>query len=302
MGSTEVTQVFAAADIVGESIVWDERNAELFWVDLVGKRLHRMHPESGRHAVFSADQFVTSVGLCADDSGRLIVGLERDVALWSWGEDFKIVATPEPDLADNRLNEGKVGPDGAYWVATMRTNLHPDGQPKPMNTPAGHLYRIAADSTCVTATPEIFTLPNTLAWTDDRRLIIADTAANTIYQYTLGADGLPQGERRTFALPFERGFPDGSCMDDEGYLWNCRVDGGYAVARYAPDGTLDRVVELPCAWPTSCCFGGPNLDRLYITSARFTMSEDHLAQNPQEGALFSVDVGVKGRLEHRFGG
>ena len=77
--------------------------------------------------------------------------------------------------------------------------------------------------------------------------------------------------------------------------------GGACLARYAPDGTLDRIVELPCSWPTSCTFGGPDLATLFVTSARFTMSPEHLAANPQEGGVFALDVGVAGKAAHRFG-
>jgi sugar lactone lactonase YvrE len=73
------------------------------------------------------------------------------------------------------------------------------------------------------------------------------------------------------------------------------------VARFRTDGSLDRLAELPCSWPTSCAFGGPNFATLFVTSARFTMSKDHLAANPQEGALFALDVNARGCKEHRFG-
>ena len=88
----------------------------------------------------------------------------------------------------------------------------------------------------------------------------------------------------------------------EGYLWNCRVVGGACVVRFAPDGSVDRVMDLPCTWPTSCAFGGPELTTLFVTSARFTMKADHLARNPLEGGLFALETGVAGRPEPLFGG
>ncbi|MBA3518738.1 MAG: SMP-30/gluconolactonase/LRE family protein [Rhizobiales bacterium] len=109
-------------------------------------------------------------------------------------------------------------------------------------------------------------------------------------------------DRRVFSPPLDRGLPDGSCLDAEGYVWNCRVVGGACVARFAPDGSLDHVVELPCTWPTSCTFGGPDLRTLFITSARFTMTSEHLGENPQEGGLFVVEVGVKGAPGYLFSG
>ncbi len=97
-----------------------------------------------------------------------------------------------------------------------------------------------------------------------------------------------------------RGLPEGSCVDEEWYVWNCRVVGGACVVRICPNGEVDRVVELPCTWPTSCAFAGPNLNRLFITSARFSMNSAHLEANPHEGGLFSIDVGVKGLLPNPF--
>jgi sugar lactone lactonase YvrE len=90
-------------------------------------------------------------------------------------------------------------------------------------------------------------------------------------------------------------------MDAEGAVWTCRVVGGACITRTLADGTLDRVIELPCSWPTSCTFGGPGLATLFITSARFTMTPGHLAANPQEGGLFAVQPGIAGVAENRFG-
>jgi sugar lactone lactonase YvrE len=100
---------------------------------------------------------------------------------------------------------------------------------------------------------------------------------------------------------FPRGLPDGSTLDAEGFVWTARVAGGGCLTRTAPDGRSDRVVDLPCSWPTSFAFGDPGLGTLYVTSARFTLSPEHLALNPQEGGLFALDVGVAGLPARRFG-
>jgi sugar lactone lactonase YvrE len=290
------TLVLDVADVVGESLVYDDRRDALLWVDIGGKRIHRLFLGNGRHESWSAPDFPTSIGLRAD--GGAVVGLRDRVALWDYGVEFRTLSVVEPDLPDNRLNEGRVGPDGAFWVGTMQNNLHTDGSPKDMTRDSGAVYRVAHDGRVTRLTPREFGIANTMAWTRDSRFITADTLKNAIYAYDLQHGAL--ANKRVFAAPVERGAPDGSCLDADGRLWNCRVGGGACLACFRRDGELDRLVELPCTWPTSCAFGGPDFATLYVTSARFTMTAAHIAAHPEEGALFALDVAARGRPEHRF--
>jgi sugar lactone lactonase YvrE len=148
-------------------------------------------------------------------------------------------------------------------------------------------------------TPREFGITNTMAWTTGGRFLSADTVRNEIYAYDVRDGALVK--KRLFASGLERGLPDGSCLDSRDGLWNCRVGGGSCLARFRPDGSLDRLVELPCSWPTSCAFGGADFAKLYVTSARFTMSAEHIAANPWEGALFALNVEFRGKPENRFG-
>ncbi len=293
-----VREIFPARDIVGESIVWDAARRALAWVDIGGRRIHRYELATGRHELWSTPEFPTSIGLRSD--GGAIVGLTTRVALWDWGGEFRTLAVPEPDLADNRLNEGRVAPDGSFWVATMQDNLNDDGSPREMNRNSGAVYRIDANGECTALTPREYGVGNTMAWTDDGRFLFADTIKDTIYQFDLGGDGRTLSDRRAFAGPLGRGLPDGSCLDRAGYLWNCRVAGGAAVARFSASGELDRLIDLPCSWPTSCAFGGEGVATLFVTSARFTMTPDHLAANPREGSVFAISGLAEGRLEPLF--
>lgn len=295
---TDARLVLDCRNIVGESLVWSAERCALFWVDIVGKSISMLRPADGHFETWTTPEFPTSIGVAKD--GGFIVGLTRDVCLWQPGDQFLPMARPEPDLPDNRLNEGVVAPDGSFWVGTMSNNLEADGSPKAQGEPSGAYYRIGSDFSVRRLTPNAYGITNTMGWLKDGRFVTADTTANVIYRFDVTDDG-GLANRQVFAAGFERGFPDGSCVDAEGFLWNCRVAGGSCIARYAPDGSLDRVVELPCSWPTSCAFGGPGLATLYVTSARFTMSEAHLAANPQEGGLFAVDVGVRGTLPNAFG-
>jgi len=289
--------VHAERWIVGESLVWSARDEALVFVDIVGRRILRLIP-GGALEAWETPEFATSIGLRR--SGGFIVGLSRRICFWTPGGNFETIAAPDADLPGNRLNEGCVAPDGSFWVGTMQTNLEPDGSPRAQTANSGAYYRLAPDLGLTRLTPHEYGITNTMAWLADGSFVTADTPANALYAFPVHG-GSTLGERRVFAAGFPRGLPDGSCLDAEGYLWNCRVAGGGCLVRYAPDGRIDRVVDLPCSWPTSCTFGGPELATLYVASARFTMSPEHLAANPQEGAVFALDVGTRGVPAHEFG-
>jgi len=287
-----------AENIVGESLVWDDRTAQLWWVDLVAGRIHSFDPVTGVRGSWEGPGLVTSLGLT--DDGGFVVGLEKSIAFWRPGEAFQHFVDVEPQLPGNRLNEGVVGPDGAFWVGTMQNNVSADGSPLEMEGAKGALYRVTRDGRVQSISKDQFGITNTLVWPRPDLLVTADTLANEIYAYDINPATSVLVNRRTILHGFPRGLPDGSCLDAEGHIWNCRVAGGACLVRLSPDGRVDRVVDLPCSWPTSCTFGGPNLDTLFVTSARFAMTEGDLAENPQEGGLFSLRPGASGNLPRRM--
>jgi sugar lactone lactonase YvrE len=130
-------------------------------------------------------------------------------------------------------------------------------------------------------------VPNSIAFSPDgRTMYFADSPRHKIWAFDYAPDSGLISNERVFAAPHP-GFPDGSCVDADGCLWNAEY-GGSRVVRYTPAGKVDRVVAVPAKKPTCCAFGGTRLDTLYITSA--------------EGAgLFSTRPGVAGLLESRFG-
>lgn len=290
--------ILDARNVVGESLVWDDRLGRLVWVDIIGRQVHALDPVSGRHHSWPTPERVTSIGLRAD--GGAIVGLQRHIALWEWGGAFRPICEVEPDRPGNRLNEGVVGPDGAFWVGTMQNNIAEDDSPREVTEAAGRIYRFAPGGALSRVSDDRFGITNTFVWPSPDRLITADTTRNAFYGYDVDtATGRLSG-RRTLLEGFARGLPDGSCIDAEGMIWTARVFGGACLTRMSPDGAVLALVELPCSWPTSCAFGGPDLDTLFVTSARFTMDPDHLAAHPQEGGLFAVRPGVQGVPGNRF--
>lgn len=290
--------ILAAKDIVGESIVWDDRRNRLVWVDIIGRRIHRLDPITGEHKLWPTPERITSIGL--RDDGGAIVGLERHIALWDWHGDFQIVAEVEPDAPQNRLNEGVVAPDGSFWVGTMQNNIAPDDSAQAITAPTGRIYRYSPEGTLAPVSQDLFGITNTFVWPAASKFITADTMQNTVFSYDCDAENGMLSNQKPVLSGFARGLPDGSCLDAEGMVWTARVAGGGCLTRMTPDGEILDIVELGCSWPTSCAFGGRNLDTLYVTSARFTMSADHLATHPQEGGVFALKPGVSGMPAHRF--
>lgn len=285
-------------DIVGESLIWVAAEQVLYWVDIVGSRIHRWAPECGTHEVWPTPELPTSIGPRKD--GGFVVGLRQRICLWRPGGPFETFAVPEPDLPGNRLNEGVVTPDGSFWVGTMAENIAPDGGPQPMSGNSGALYRIGPDASVTQLTERHFGITNTMIWTDDGRFITADTLANRFYAYDLTESGTRLANRHVLPLQLDRGLPDGSTRDTAGTIYNARVAGGGAIAIITSDGTA-TYLDLPCTSPTSCTFGGRDLQTLYITSARFGMTEDQLIEKPHEGGLFAVDVPAAAGRQQQFG-
>lgn len=294
---TAVRQVLAAGNVVGESLVWDDRRGRLVWVDILGRSVQALDPATGAHRVWHLRGRPTSIGLRAD--GGAILGMERHICRWEWeGEPVALIEV-EPGAPANRLNEGVVGPDGAFWVGTMLNNINDDDSPRDIPQATGRIWRYGPDGSLRVMSADRFGIMNTLVFPAPDRLVAADTLANALYSYRISEDSLT--DRRVLLEGFPRGLPDGSCLDAAGRVWTARVVGGACLTCTGPDGRVEQVVDLPCSWPTSCAFGGPDLATLYVTSARFTMTPKHLAANPQEGGLFAFEPGIRGLPAYRFG-
>lgn len=290
--------VLDCKDIVGESLVWSPEEQCLYWVDIVGSRIHRLAPSSGRHETWPTPELPTSIGLGRD--GAFIVGLRRRIAHWRPGGGFETFAVPEPDIGGNRLNEGVVAPDGSFWVGTMQENIGPDLGPAAIADNTGSLYRIAPDGTVKKLTDDVFGITNTMVWLDDGCFVTADTLRNELYCYDYDSGAHRLTNRRVLAR-IDRGLPDGSTRDADGVIYNARVAAGACIARIRTTGAAAEMLDLPCSSPTSCAFGGPDLRTLYVTSSRFGMTAADLERNPVEGGLFALEPGGTGMPPSVFG-
>jgi sugar lactone lactonase YvrE len=177
----------------------------------------------------------------------------------------------------------------------MRNNVNPDGSAREVGGQDGVLLSLDPNRKTKIWRRDIG-IANTLAWSPDRRsFYFGDSMANVIWVYDYDASTGAIANERPFLQGFARGLPDGSTMDSEGYLWNCRFYGGCLV-RVAPAGTIDRIIEMPVQNITTCTFGGPDLKTLFVTTAK----ADAPASDRLAGSLFAIESAVPGQPENRF--
>ena len=285
-----VERIGAQRDILGESLVWDDTLAALFWVDIRAPALRRLDWASRGIETRPMPAMVGSIALARP--GRLLVALGEAVHLYDWQRDELTAVAPLPvSQRGLRFNDGRCDRQGRFWVGTMHNEIR---------EPRGALFRL--DGGALTLMRAAVNIPNSLSWSPDgRRMYFTDSPRHDIEccDYDTADGGI--GAARVFARIEPPGFADGSCVDAEGFLWNAEFNSGRLV-RYAPDGRAERIVPLPAQRPTCCGFGGPKLDRLFVTSTSQRLSEAELAAEPMAGALLMLDVGVGGIAEPRWAG
>lgn len=276
--------------ILGESPLWSPVEQALYWLDIKGRRLHRLQPDGARHE-WSTPDVLTCIVLSAD--GALVGAMGRTVCRLELGPEGGALAGREiarlPGLPEYmRFNDGKVAPDGAFWVGTMD-----DEEVRA----EGAWWRVAAGQPVVRLDSG-YGVTNGPAF--DRqagRGFVTDSARRTIYVI----DGW-QAEACTAKRPLrefteDEGYPDGMTLDSEGCVWAAFWDGG-CVRRLDPiTGETLVQIDLPATRPTSCSFGGPDYATLYVTSASIGLD----ATKRPEGCLFAVRPGATGLPESRFG-
>ena len=273
----EIAVAADTGDQLGESPVWDRAGNCLWWIDLRRPALHRL--EGGTVATMDLPALV----------GAVVPGGDGRTAWVALPDGWWIVrgtgmrrAFAFPDHGPGyRLNDAKCGADGTLWFGSMRDRGADE---------TGGLWSLSWDG--LRQHRGGIRIPNALAVSPGGRLAFCDTVSGGIETARLEAGGLADW-RLLAPADIAPGKPDGSTFDSEGYLWNARYGGG-CLARIAPDGRLDRLVELPVSRPTSCAFGGPDMATLYVTTARQGLTEAELRAQPLAGATLCLRPGVTG--------
>jgi sugar lactone lactonase YvrE len=275
---------------LGEGPRWDAAAGTLLWVDIPGHRVHRYDPEAG---LDTAERVPGIVSLALPrSSGGAVIGLPDGLHILD-GERSPLLVPIDAARTDTRTNDGACDAAGRLWVGTMALDE---------TSPLGGLYRVAADlsvATVLTGTA----ISNGLGWSPSGdRFYFIDSPTRRVDVFDFDPEtGALEHRRRFAAVEVEGAVPDGLAVDAEGGVW-VALHGGWGLRRYAPDGGLAAVVDLPVARITSCCFGGANLRDLYVTTRRDGLSAGELAEQPLAGALLRVDAGVAGLPTHAFAG
>lgn len=292
----QVECVVKGRDLLGECPLWDERARALWWVDISGFHLKSFSPSTGTLETFETAEAVGSFAL-RENGGGLLAAMKTGLYFLDPARgERRPIAMPEADRPGNRFNDGRCDRRGRFWAGTMHETR------RDALDPQGALYRLSADLACTRRRTGVV-IPNSLAWSPDgRTMYFADSVRDVIWRYDYDLDSGEMSGERVFAEGAPNpGYPDGSCVDADGGLWNAEY-GGWRVVRYTPQGKIDRVVELPVRNPTCCCFGGERFDTLYITTAAQNLKGKMLEEQPLAGSVFAVRPGAGGLPEARFAG
>ena len=267
---------------VAESPVWDDHSRRLLFCDIPGRKINALSVDTNHRETWEFPEVVGSFGLCR--SGKLVVAQRHHVILFDPATGKHHDLTPKvAEPATNRLNDGKVGPDGAFWVGSMDENTP--------RQKTGALYRVTADGH-ITQVSSGYAVSNGLAWSPDGRVMYhSDSTAGIIEAWDFDAATGAQSNHRILAtLTNDDGRPDGAATDMDGNYWSAGPSAG-CINCFSPDGKLLRKWAFPVPGPTMPCFAR---DAFYVTSLREGKSADLLAQFPTLGGLFKADAPAKG--------
>lgn len=291
---------------LGEGLVWCTRRRALLWTDIEGARLWMHVPASGATRAWVLPDRAGAFALCA--SGRVLLGLAKGLAFADIDEQdaqdahdgdaiipVETVAAVEADLPRTRVNDGRTDRAGAFVFGTMNED-HADGRR------VGRFYQFSSRHGLRPIDGlDPIAIANSICFSlDGGTMYYADSPARRIMQADYDSAAARVTRPRVFVdLADEPGIPDGSVIDADGGLWNA-VWGAGRLRRYSPAGVLDREILVAAPHTTCPAFGGPDLGRVFTTSARAEMDAEALARFPLSGGVFQADPGVRGLTDALF--
>jgi len=286
-----VRRIGTTRDKLGEGPLWDVAEQALYWLDSRGPTVHRLDPATGKREDWQVPSTVGSMAL--REKGGAVLALEDGFHFFDFATGkTEQIANPEPDKPGNRLNDGKCDKQGRFLAGSMATKITGEAE--------GTLYRLNPDLSLDTLMGDIIVTNGPSFSPDGKTFYFSDSRKARIAAYDYADSGVANERIIVDTKAAHDAWPDGGTVDAEGYIWSALVTAG-KVARFRPDGTLDLLIDMPCARPTSVMFGGPDLEDIYITS----ISESHnmTADGPDDGGLFVIEgLGIEGLPEPRFKG
>jgi sugar lactone lactonase YvrE len=296
----EIRCILKARSALAEGAVWSPEEQALYWLDQMRPEIHRFDLATGKDVRFDLDLPAQLGALVPLAGGGMALAASDGITLLS--PDMKKrtrFVNPIAGRATISFNDAKCDRQGRLWAGTTD---------RLESAPVGQLYRISnnGNATCFA---DNFICSNGPSFSPDgSKMYHSRSHERVIDCYDIDAETGDASNRRLFArIDSTHGVPDGSTVDAQGYLWSTHW-GGSRITRYAPDGSVDRVIEMPAKKITSCTFGGKNMDTLFVTTASiefssgqwvFMDSADFDAE-PMLGGLFAIDVGIKGLPERAF--
>ena len=282
-----VELLYDAKATLGEGPVWDARAQTLYWLDILSKRIY-----ANADVIAELDDFIGCLTL--RQRGGLI--LAKRLSFWTFdlvAASSTFLAAPADEPATNRFNDGKCDPRGRFLAGTMNLNE---------KDPTGSLYSF--DGNSITKLLSDVTISNGMTWSaDGKTFYYIDTPTRQVQAFDYDLDsGAIANPRIAVTIPASLGWPDGMTSDSQGNLW-IAMWGGAQVTKWNPHtGQLLEQIPVPALQPSSCVFGGKNMNELFITSACKDMDDAALTKYPLSGGVFRVETNVEGMPMFEFAG
>ena len=271
---------------LGEGITYSSSNNNLYWLDIGNiSRLYSLDLSSNKKEIFELPEIVTTTSIKSQN--ELILATTNGLKLFNTSnKKFESVVNIENQQSLTRSNDGASDALGRFWFGTMQNNFDKNGNDIPIKENIGKLYKVDINKK-VSVIEEGLGIPNTFVWSpDNKNFYFTDTLNGTILSYNFELESGELLNKKNFAT-FDRGHPDGSTIDTDGCVWNCRW-GGSCIVRFTPSGKVDQIIEMPVQNITNCVFGGKDMKTLFITTAS---NED---KNNLDGSLFSINLNYQG--------